>query len=58
MGKTTYGRPKGRKGGATNLYLPHDVKAAAAKVAFQRGQSLSQLISGLLTAHLLTAKKA
>jgi hypothetical protein len=52
MKRKTYGRPPGRKGGATNLYLPHDIKALASKVAFQRNQSLSQLIADLLRQEL------
>ncbi len=41
-------RLKGRTGSATNLYLAHDLKAAAGRLAMQEDKSLSNLIEELL----------
>lgn len=38
-------RRKGRTGSATNLYLDDVVKKAAAKLAFDEGKSLSDLVT-------------
>jgi predicted HicB family RNase H-like nuclease len=42
------GRPRGRTGGPVNLYLPDTVRQRATRAAFERGESLSQLVAGLL----------